>query len=117
MDYWKFDRMVIFFPHNSRPGLWAAPALLCLIKPGPRIKLFLSPLLYLGTISYGIYLFHLPVVLKIKDLDMAPGWKLALILIITISLAALSWHFYEKRFLIKYRRKKLRLSVFQPKSK
>lgn len=105
MDYSKFDRMVIFFRTILALAFGLLLLFFCLIKPGPRIKLFLSPLLYLGTISYGIYLFHLPVVLKTKDLDMAPGWKLALILIITISLAALSWHFYEKRFLIKYRRK------------
>lgn len=105
MEIWNFDKMVIFFRTILALAFVLLLLFLCLIKPGPRLKLVLSPLLYLGTISYGIYLFHLPVVLKVKDLDLTPGWKLTLILIITISLAALSWHVYEKRFLSKYRRK------------
>lgn len=106
MEYWTFNGMVVFFRTLLALAFGLLLLFFCLIRPGPRLKLFLSPLLYLGTISYGIYLFHLPVVLKVKDLDLAPAWKLAIILAITTGLAALSWHFYEKRFLGKYRQKR-----------
>jgi peptidoglycan/LPS O-acetylase OafA/YrhL len=56
-----------------------------------------APLRYLGTISYGIYLWHLLVIIAIRPLLVhqparACLWTLGL----TVVLAALSWHFFEK---------------------
>lgn len=50
---------------------------------------------YLGVISYGIYLWHLPVILTLKKFGLSPPMMLLSTLSITISLAALSWHFFE----------------------
>jgi len=56
-----------------------------------------SPLTYLGKISYGIYLFHLPLLFAFRSiLPDASHYFIALITTIaTICLASLSFHFLE----------------------
>jgi peptidoglycan/LPS O-acetylase OafA/YrhL len=68
-----------------------------------------SPLVYLGTISYGIYVWH-EIVRKLLRLPMKPlvdylnstglylGWMLSftLVLLVTIAVSAISWSFMEK---------------------
>jgi peptidoglycan/LPS O-acetylase OafA/YrhL len=73
-----------------------------------------APLVYLGTISYGIYLYHYPIV-KMSDtvgssLRITPGPSLwAVECILTLVTAAISWHIIERPILrlkdrIPYRR-------------
>jgi peptidoglycan/LPS O-acetylase OafA/YrhL len=57
---------------------------------------------YIGRISYGIYIYHLPVQWMITSkasgwLNGLPGFipPSAVLLVATIALAALSWHFFE----------------------
>lgn len=65
----------------------------------------LTPLLYLGKISYGIYLWHYPVMVSLAKIDMEK-WKVTtLIIISTLALSSLSWHFFEKPFIDRYRRR------------
>jgi peptidoglycan/LPS O-acetylase OafA/YrhL len=62
---------------------------------------------YIGTISYGIYLFHMPVPFLFKAIgekffpvsQLSPVLFLFICLITTVSLAALSYKFIEKPFL------------------
>jgi peptidoglycan/LPS O-acetylase OafA/YrhL len=56
-----------------------------------------APLRYLGTISYGIYLWHLPVLLALKRVTWVDG-PIALlpVVILTLIFASLSWHFFER---------------------
>ena len=58
-------------------------------------------LAYLGTISYGLYVYHFPIVFAFQRLDnIVPGPLLILLkLAITIIVAGLSYHLMEKRFL------------------
>jgi peptidoglycan/LPS O-acetylase OafA/YrhL len=75
--------------------------LFCLIQSELLFKIT-APLRYLGTISYGIYLWHLPVLLSLKELEWASKINFALCtLALTILCAALSWSFFEKLFLKK----------------
>tara|TARA_R110002096_G_scaffold285073_9_gene478906 strand:+ start:797 stop:1846 length:1050 start_codon:yes stop_codon:yes gene_type:complete len=63
----------------------------------------LPPLLYLGKVSYGLYIFHnfasLPVQLLAKTLDMPSielgPTRVAMMTIFTILAASLSWHMFE----------------------
>jgi peptidoglycan/LPS O-acetylase OafA/YrhL len=68
----------------------------------PGVLLTRRPLLYIGKISYGIYIYHVPVAylmnLKgsnwLKQVPLPIPYPLVL-LIATVTLAAISWHFFE----------------------
>ena len=75
----------------------------------------LGPLRSLGKYSYGIYIFHPPVIQAVRSLfqnptaarmigEMYPGpllaLKLTLIFGASCGLAYLSWHLFEKHFLL-----------------
>lgn len=61
-----------------------------------------SPLLYLGIISYSVYLYHYPIISIATALDLNDGHiyvNLKLILIgITLALSIVSYEFIEKKF-------------------
>jgi peptidoglycan/LPS O-acetylase OafA/YrhL len=59
---------------------------------------------YLGTISYGIYLWHLPVILALKRVTWVDGPQaLPSVLVLTVLFAALSWHFFERPLMMRFR--------------
>jgi peptidoglycan/LPS O-acetylase OafA/YrhL len=52
---------------------------------------------YAGTISYGIYLWHLLVILWLKQhADLRPEWFMVVAVMGTLFLASASWHLFEK---------------------
>jgi peptidoglycan/LPS O-acetylase OafA/YrhL len=56
-----------------------------------------APVRYLGVISYGIYLWHLVVILLLIEVPkLSFDLRLALTIGITIALASASWHLVEK---------------------
>ena len=64
------------------------------------ILLTRQPLLYLGKISYGIYMFHLPLwwlIGAFKWLNRLPRFipHSAVFFVVTVGIAAISWHFFE----------------------
>lgn len=73
-------------------------------RPGLR-RLRLRPLRYLGEISYGLYLYHLPILLI--AIDCAKGLGLSgkmygvrlLALVASVAVAGLSWRFIERPLL------------------
>ena len=70
---------------------------------------FLSwgPVVYIGRISYGIYVYHVFVIIVISPLLVPYGLsqdhyavaRIAVLLTLTLALSSLSWHFLEKPFL------------------
>ncbi len=66
-----------------------------------------APLVYLGRISYGIYVYHVFIIILVSPLLAAYGLsaehyavaRLAVLMFLTLALSSLSWHFMEKPFL------------------
>lgn len=57
------------------------------------------PLRWLGTRSYGIYLWHYPVIVlstPVQEIGNPVFWHIVLKVIVTFILAELSYHFIEK---------------------
>lgn len=103
-DYWRLSYMVIFFRSSLAVLFSLLVIFACSFSLSGTAKKMLSPLLYLGLISYGIYLFHLPVVLLLKDSGLPNVVKLLVTLATAIGLGALSWRFYESFFLKKVKK-------------
>lgn len=105
-SFWNYPFMVTMW----RSLLALAFALVLLFTISIKVtgvpRKLLSPLFYLGTISYGIYLWHLPVLLSLKRLTwISPSVALALGLGLTFVFASVSWHFFEQPLLKRLRRK------------
>ncbi len=96
-DYWHNPKMVIFW----RSLMAAAFALLVVffvwLPPLKKPNFLYRTLYYLGDISYGIYLWHLAVILLLKPYFAdSPAQSLLIIIPCVLALSALSWHFLEK---------------------
>ncbi len=72
---------------------------------GPRswldYGLSVRPLRYIGRISYGLYLYHMGILMYLEQVLPHSTWetRTAIVLPITVAIAAASWHFVESRFL------------------
>jgi peptidoglycan/LPS O-acetylase OafA/YrhL len=111
--YWALMHSASLFPGNGA-GSWVAPHELRgvmaagLLVPAvfgpPRrglIRRFLGwrPLLWVGKISYGVYLWHVLVLVELQrhvGQDLGTVGFLALALILTLALAAASWYGLER---------------------
>lgn len=98
-SFWNYPLMVIFFRTLLALSFGCLILLLCLVRVPPILKSLIYPLYYCGTISYGVYLWHLPILLSIKSLNLSNFHSLVLVLSLTLLLASLSWHFFEKKFI------------------
>ncbi|MFO6298787.1 acyltransferase family protein [Rahnella selenatireducens] len=101
-SFWGYPWMVVCFRTLLATTFGVFILFLCTLKISPIVKRGLYPLYYCGTISYGIYLWHLPILLSIKNIDwLSHSQSLSLVLVLTLLMASLSWHFFEKRFMKK----------------
>lgn len=95
--YWHQPNMVVFW--RSLVGLTAVLLVLWMIVVrSPRwLNILLTPVRYLGRISFGIYLWHYPLIILLKEHGYTEPWRFS-ILVITgaIALAALSYHLFER---------------------
>jgi peptidoglycan/LPS O-acetylase OafA/YrhL len=86
---------------------WLLMAALTGIKGLCGTILSWSPLVYLGKISYGIYVYHVFIIIIASPLLASYGLtethasfaRLAILFLLTVSLASLSWHYLEQPFL------------------
>ncbi len=94
--FWDYPSMVLFW--RTFAAATFAVVLLATCALGFRWLVWLTtPLRYLGTISYGIYLWHLPVLLSVQRIEGMGGEKaLIYVALITCVFAAGSWHLFEK---------------------
>ena len=95
--YWDNVWMVVFW--RTPFALACALAIAtCVFMPQKGLRLWpVKAGHYLGEISYGIYLWHLPVILLLKQHTALAGvWFLAWAMAIVIMLSAASWHLLEQ---------------------
>jgi peptidoglycan/LPS O-acetylase OafA/YrhL len=102
-DYWSQRWMIVGVPLLLAAGL-AAVVAAAVAFPQQRSPL-LRPLRYLGEISYGIYLWHMPILLSLhQNAPAIQGSRLLLsVLLGTLLLAAFSWHLLEKPTMERYK--------------
>lgn len=97
-NYWYLHSMVIFWRTLLSAGFVALLAVF-VILPFKGSGIF-KPLRYLGEISYGIYLWHVPILMT---LVAKTTWRevslMKATLIGSIILSAFTWHFFEKKWL------------------
>ncbi len=110
-NYWYLTEMIVFWRTLLSVGFAGLLACVVMIPWSPG---WLSrPFRYLGEISYGLYLWHLPVLLTLLDKTPWKGYQLLWsTLLLTVILAALSWHGFEKLWMKP--RKRERLPVLKP---
>ena len=96
-NYWAHTGMVIYWRTLLAMGFATALAMVisCPLRGGGLLR----PVRYLGQISYGIYLWHFPVLLALLTLPGLRGAHLFICLLTgSVALASLSWHLLEKHW-------------------
>jgi peptidoglycan/LPS O-acetylase OafA/YrhL len=87
---------------GDAPGVAGIALVLATLVAGPWRAVLLSrgPAKWLGTISYGVYLFHFPVIVGLRMTDHWPQdsltRELLAVLAITLPAATLSWFLVER---------------------
>jgi peptidoglycan/LPS O-acetylase OafA/YrhL len=97
-------------------GVWGAAIIVAVVTPGPNLlKTILNwrPLIALGGISYGVYLWHFPILHVLDGYLQDPISLFFGTGVASIGIAALSYHVIEKPFL----RLKLRYSIDETTAK
>ncbi|WP_025886213.1 acyltransferase family protein [Asaia prunellae] len=103
--FWDSFGMVVFFRTYLAITCVSLVLLCCCFNQKIVVKLS-APLRYLGTISFGVYLWHLSVIMSFKHMDWLSGGRaLPVIVIITIIFAVISWVFIEKPIMAYFSRK------------
>ena len=102
--------VVFYTPLTPFPGMSALPPVLgtaMIIAAGrgganiAGLILSWKPLVWIGLISYSLYLWHWPVLVFLNihfGLHHVPAWAMASGVILSLALACLSWRFVEQPF-------------------
>ena len=89
--------MHVFYKTLLALSFAAAILFFCSFEFKGLIRKALAPLYYLGTISYGIYLWHMPILISLNRVyGVPPTYFLMIALVLTIIFASGSWYFFEK---------------------
>lgn len=96
--FWAFPAMVVVWRTLLAIAFGLVILVACLLN-NPILVRVTAPLRYFGTISYGIYLWHLSVILSVKRIEgLSHEEQLGLVLVLTFLLATCSWYFFERRY-------------------
>lgn len=98
--------MIVFDPYTL--AVITACFLCSLVGAGPFKVLSIRPLRWLGSVSYGVYLTHLPVLLGLEHFAEAglisPHAVVPLLMATTLAVSALSLRFFERPAQAMFRR-------------
>ena len=98
--YWQSAAAILLWRGLACAGFAALLACLVMLPLRGAARRAVRPFAYLGEISYGIYLWHMPVLMTLVAKTPWTGWRLlAATLVATLLMAALSWHGFEKRWI------------------
>jgi peptidoglycan/LPS O-acetylase OafA/YrhL len=98
-SFWDNPAMIVFWRSFESLSFGLVVFAACCAM-SPTMLAVTRPLRYFGTISYGIYLWHWPIILSVKNIEGLTKVKaLALTIGLTLIFAAASWHFFERSFL------------------
>jgi len=105
----SYSRLYSYPQQEIGAGLAAGVLLIGLViapSAAPLNRFFrLRPIVWLGTISYGIYLYFIPVIVLLNVYFGEHGWSnrdnalLAAQIVCTLGMASLSYYLVERRFL------------------
>lgn len=97
-QYWNSTATIVFWRTLVCAGFGTLLCCVVMIRSdGGRL---LQPFRYLGEISYGIYLWHMPVLLVLVEKTQLSGFKLlSTTASLTVMLASLSWYGFEKHWM------------------
>lgn len=99
-NFWNTALMVVFFKSMLATSAFLVVLTACTLPATKALLQIFKPLTYLGEISYGIYLWHLLVLLSLKELKfLEPAQALIYGIVATLMLASFSWHLFEKPLL------------------
>lgn len=99
-NYWNNPLMIIFFRTLLAFAFSLIIFSICFLPSNNFINFILKPFRYLGKISYGVYLWHLIVILSLQRVGWLTPLKLLIMtVIITFIFASWSWFFFEKPIL------------------
>lgn len=102
--FWNNKPMLIFW--RTLIGLSFTSLLLAFLAIPQILQKFLIPFNYLGKISYGIYLWHMAILILLqKYTELQENSLLIMLLMLTVIVSALSWHFFEKPVMNLFSRK------------
>ena len=102
-DYWSFSGMVIFFRLLLVTSFAAWICFLISLRNNPVLIKILSPVSYVGKISYGVYLWHMLVIESIAKIDsIHPAWASGLVVVLVLLIASFTWHFFEQPLIRRY---------------
>lgn len=97
-DYWSSAGMIIGW--RGLVGVGCAALVAAAAASPVGSALWLKPVRYLGEISYGIYLWHLPILLTLLAKTPWRGLELLIAVVAcTLVMASFSWHMFEAAWL------------------
>lgn len=103
--YWDSNLMIVFYHTLVAITCGLILLVFCCLEIRGVLNFTLWPLRYLGTISFGIYLWHLPVILSLQRVQwIYPKLALYLTFGLTILLASMSYHFFENPLISKVKK-------------
>ena len=104
-NFWVTWEMILFWRTGAALAFFFLVGAAVFLRFPHWVERFLMPPFhYLGEISYGLYLWHLPVILLLKQAGITdPVRFLVLSLVLVTLLASLSWHFLERPVIRRFR--------------